>query len=36
MYKGEMAAMAARDASTPVEAGTNEVSVTVGVTYVIE
>lgn len=35
MYKGRMAAMAARDASTPVEAGTNELSVTVGVTYLI-
>jgi uncharacterized protein YggE len=36
MYKGEMAAMAARDASTPVEAGTNEIAVTVWVTYRIE
>jgi hypothetical protein len=34
MPHGEVA-MLARDASTPVEAGTNEVSVMVGVTYLI-
>ena len=32
----EMASMAARDASTPIEAGMNEVSATVAVTYLIE
>lgn len=35
IYYGEMAGAAARDASTPVQAGTNEVSVTVSVTYLI-
>lgn len=34
VFKAEMA-MAVRDVSTPVEAGTNEVSVTVAVTYLV-
>jgi uncharacterized protein YggE len=36
VYYGAMAGAAVRDAATPVEAGTNEVSVTVAVTYVID
>ncbi len=36
VHKGEIAEMAARDASTPVKAGTNEVAVSVEVTYRIE
>jgi uncharacterized protein YggE len=35
IYYGAMAAAALRDVATPVEAGTNEVSVTVAVVYVI-
>jgi len=35
MVRGEMAKMAIADAATPVEAGTNEVSITVAVTYLI-
>jgi uncharacterized protein YggE len=35
VYYGAMAEAVARDAATPVEAGTNEVSVTVAVVYVI-
>jgi len=35
VYYGAMAGAAVRDAATPVEAGTNEVSVTVAVVYVI-
>jgi uncharacterized protein YggE len=35
VYYGAMAGAAVRDAATPVEAGTNEVSVTIAVVYVI-
>ena len=36
MARGEMAKMAFADAATPVEAGTNEISITVGITYLID
>ena len=35
VYRKEMAMMAARDAATPIEAGTNEVAISVVVTYLI-
>lgn len=36
MLHGEMAKMAFADASTPVEAGANEIAITVGVAYLID
>jgi uncharacterized protein YggE len=36
MVRGEMAKMAFADAATPVEAGTNEISITVAISYLID
>lgn len=35
VYRGEMAKMAMADASTPVEAGTNEIAISVSVTFLL-